>query len=147
MDAVLRLRAARPDDAAEIARLADELGYPTSVSDMHERLGMLLPQQRNHVVVAEGSCGLLGWIAVERRLTLESGERIEIIGLVVGAAARQGGVGRRLVAGAEQWAVAQGFDAIGVRSNVARDESHPFYECLGYVCCKTQHVYRRPLVP
>lgn len=79
-------------------------------------------------------------------MTLESGERIEIVGLVVSAAVRQGGVGRRLVDDAEQWAVSQGFDTIGVRSNVARAESHPFYERLGYVRGKTQHVYGKALV-
>ncbi|HEX8777263.1 MAG TPA: GNAT family N-acetyltransferase, partial [Rhodanobacter sp.] len=89
--------------------------------------------------------GLLGWIAIERRLTLESGERIEIVGLVVDAAARGTGVGRALVTDAEQWARAQGFDAIGVRSNVAREGSHPFYEALGYVRMKTQHAYRKPV--
>jgi hypothetical protein len=28
---------------------------------------------------------------------------------------------------------------------VAREESHPFYQQLGYVRIKTQHVYRKPL--
>lgn len=59
MNPVLRLRVARPDDAAEIARLADELGYPTSVADMRDRLAMLLLQRCHHVMVAEGSGALL----------------------------------------------------------------------------------------
>lgn len=126
--------------------MADELGYPASAADMRDRLAVMLPQPSHRVMVAEGSGALLGWIAVERRLTLESGERIEIVGLVVSAVARQGAAGRQLVADAEQWAVSQGFDAIGVRSNVARAESHVFYERLGYVRCKTQHVYLRTLV-
>jgi hypothetical protein len=32
-----------------------------------------------------------------------------------------------------------------VRSNVARELSHPFYESLGYERAKTQHVYRKTL--
>lgn len=140
------LRPARIGDAAEIARLAGELGYPAEAAAMDARLRTILPLPQHRVMVAQGERGgLLGWIAVERRLTLESGERIEIVGLVVDAAARGTGVGRALVADAEQWALAQGFDAIGVRSNVAREGSHPFYENLGYVRTKTQHAYRKPL--
>ncbi|MBB6188498.1 GNAT family N-acetyltransferase [Rhodanobacter sp. MP7CTX1] len=141
----LLLRPARQDDAAQIARLADELGYPSTTQDIAARLTTLLPQSHHHVVVAQGDDGLLGWIAVERRLTLESGERIEIVGLVVSPIARRGGIGQALVADAERWTLAQGFDSILVRSNVARAESHPFYESLGYVRRKTQHLYSKPL--
>ncbi len=112
---------------------------------MLSRLSRILPMAAHHVCVVEGDRALLGWIAVEHRMTLESGERFEIVGLVVGTAARQGGVGRTLVAGAEQWARSLGADAIAVRSNVARDTFHPFYERLGYVRRKTQHVYHKAL--
>ena len=46
-----------------------------------------------------------------------------------------------LMAAAEEWAVAHGFDEVILRSNVARPESHPFYESLGYTRTKTQHAY------
>lgn len=139
------LRAARADDAAGIARLAGALGYPVDAGTVKARLEALLPQAGQHVVVAAGEGALLGWVAAERRLTLESGERVEIVGLVVDAAARRSGVGRALVAEAERWAQAQGFAEIVVRSNVVRAESHPFYRGLGYLCRKTQHVYAKPL--
>jgi GNAT superfamily N-acetyltransferase len=54
-------------------------------------------------------------------------------------------VGRALVAEVEGWASARGLREVSVRSNVARAESHPFYERLGYVRAKTQHVYRKVL--
>jgi len=140
------LRPARIEDAAEIARLAGELGYPVAADAMQARLHALLSLPRHRIVVARGEHdGLLGWIAVERRLTLESGERIEIVGLVVDAAVRGTGLGRALVADAERWASDQGFDTMVVRSNVAREGSHPFYASLGYARFKTQHVYRKPL--
>jgi N-acetylglutamate synthase-like GNAT family acetyltransferase len=145
MGALPLLRNARLDDAAEIARLAAELGYPATTQEIVARLTALLSQSHHHVVVAQGDDGLLGWIAVERRLTLESAERIEIVGLVVRTVARRSHIGQALVADAERWALAQGFDSIVVRSNVARTESHPFYERLGYVRRKTQHLYSKPL--
>lgn len=139
------LRNARVDDAAEIARLAGDLGYPSTAMEIAARLALLLPQAHHHVMVAEGDGAPLGWIAVERRLTLESGERIEIVGLVVGTVTKRGGIGRALVTDAERWALGQGFDSITVRSNVVRTESHPFYERLGYVRRKTQHAYSKSL--
>jgi GNAT superfamily N-acetyltransferase len=143
MIATPRSRTACLEDAAEIARLAAELGYPATTQEIAARLTGLLPLRHHHVVVAEGDAILLGWIAVERRLTLESGERIEIVGLVVSSVTRRGGIGHALVADAERWALAQGFNSIAVRSNAARTEAHPFYEGLGYVRRKTQHVYSK----
>ena len=78
-------------------------------------------------------------------MLLESGERAEIVGLIVTSSARRSGTGLALVKAAEKWAVEQGMPSISVRSNVARVESHPFYERLGYVRTKTQHAYAKQL--
>ena len=144
-DARVDIRAARPADAAEMARLAGELGYPASADAMKERLAALLPDVGQRIAVAaDGEC-LLAWIHVQRGLTLDIGPRAEIVGLVVDATARRHGLGRRLVAAAEDWARAQGLAALMVRSNVARDVSHPFYESIGFARVKTQHVYTKRL--
>jgi len=141
----VRIRVATVRDASEIAALSTELGYPSTTDEMSSRLAVLLPSATHFVAVAEDDAGLHGWIATERRLLLESGERAEIVGLVVGASARRRGVGRALVSAAEAWAVAQGVAEMTVRSNVARTESHPFYEAFGYVRHKTQHAYVKRL--
>lgn len=96
-------------------------------------------------MVAEQSSGIVGWVAAERRLLLESGERAEIVGLIVGAGSRRNGIGRALVQAAEEWAVERRLDLIAVRSSVTRVESHPFYERLGYIRSKTQHAYLKRL--
>ena len=145
MTATPVLRRARVEDAAEVARLAGQLGYATPIEAMHERLAVLASHPDHCITVAECDGHVLGWIAVERRRTLESGERVEIVGLVVDAQCRGSGVGRLLVQAAEQWAHRLGFDSILVRSNVLRDASHPFYERMGYVRRKTQHVYVKTL--
>lgn len=135
-------------DAAEIARLAAELGYPVAEEALRAQLVAMLASPRYLVAVVPDANGcLLGWIAVERRRSLESGETIEISGLVVGGAARRQGIGRALVASAEAWAVEQGFASIRVRSNVSRAESHPFYQGLGFVRRKSQHVYDKHIGP
>ena len=139
------LRHAGMHDAAELARLTTELGYPADPVDMAPRLAALLADPTRQVYVAAHRDRLLGWIGVERRTSLETGEKAEIVGLVVDARARRMGVGLALLEAAQDWARAQGFDALMVRSNAARIESHPFYEKNGYVRRKSQHVYSRPL--
>jgi GNAT superfamily N-acetyltransferase len=69
------------------------------------------------------------------------------MGLVTDSSARRRGLGRELVDVAESWARARGLSAVTVRSNVARELSHPFYETLGYLREKTQHVYRKVMAP
>jgi N-acetylglutamate synthase-like GNAT family acetyltransferase len=138
-------RQAGAADAAEIARLAGELGYPADAAVMVARLEALVADPRRCVYVIEGNGRLQGWIAVERRLSLEAGERVEITGLVVDGTVRRGGVGRALASAAEAWAVEQGIDLVVVRSNVQRQASHPFYEGLGYTRQKSQHVYAKRL--
>ena len=136
---------AQTSDAVEVARLSGELGYPMSLDQMRARLGRLLVDDRHFIAVArDGGERLLGWMHVEHRASLESGDRAELMGLVVDVGVRRLGTGRALVDAAERWAQSRGLDALIVRSNVTRELSHPFYEALGYVRDKTQHVYRKP---
>lgn len=155
------IRFARAEDVPELARLAAELGYPTSADAMQRRFELLDSSPDNAIFVAERedhamerriggllerpAIALQGWIHVVRRLVLESGESAEILGLVVGRAVRRSGVGRRLVAAAEEWSRAEGLDRIVVRSNLVRTESHQFYPALGYAPTKSQQVYVKPL--
>jgi GNAT superfamily N-acetyltransferase len=139
------IRPARIDDAADVARLATELGYPSSEIDIRTRIERLLQSDSYFLVVAELDSAVVGWIAAERRLLLESGERAEIVGLIVTEQARRSGTGQALVRVAEEWARRQGLIRMAVRSSVARLESHPFYERLGYVRAKTQHAYTKQL--
>lgn len=139
------LRPARPEDAAEIARLSTELGYPADADAMAPRLRVVIDDPNRHVIVASAESGLLGWIGMERRLSLEGGDQAEIVGLVVDARARRTGLGAALTCAAEDWARELGYDRLVVRSNATRVESHPFYEKNGYVRRKTQHVYSKSL--
>jgi GNAT superfamily N-acetyltransferase len=143
----VHIRPANLSDAAAMACLTTELGYPTSTDDMRSRLEMLLPRESQYIAVAESAREIVGWIAVEHRVVLESGARAEIVGLVVTEPARRSGAGSALVRDGEEWARQRGHSVINVRSNVARPEAHPFYERLGYVRTKTQHAYRKDLTP
>jgi len=139
------IRRAQISDAAEMARLAEQLGYPMTVAEMKERLSALLPSERHCIAVVASGERLLGRVHVEHRSSIEAGDRAEIMGLVVDSSARRRGVGRDLVEYAESWARSRGLAALTVRSNAARELSHPFYAALGYSRDKTQHVYSKAL--
>jgi GNAT superfamily N-acetyltransferase len=138
-------RIARMDDSAEVARLCTQLGYPTTTEEMTARMGVVISAGDRQVFVVEEGDRLSGWIAIELRTTLETGRKAEIVGLVVDAQARRSGTGKALVEAAERWVRQHGLDAVLVRSNTVRPESHPFYEGIGFVRRKTQHVYSKTL--
>jgi len=140
----LHLRRARLEDAAEIARLVTELGYPVETEAILARLQALLVHPDHLITVAVGpNDHLSGVIMAEHRALLLYGPQVEIMGLSVGSDVRRTGVGRALVKAVEAWAQQLGDSPIVVRSNVVRPESHPFYEKIGYERRKTQHVYAR----
>lgn len=138
-------RAATPDDAAEIARLSMQLGYPVDTSSMADRLRQLLPREDHFIRVIADGPRLVGWIAAEQRLSLETGDNFAIVGLVVDRDAHRAGIGSTLVATVVDWTRSRGGSRLVVRSNVVRPESHPFYERLGFTRIKSQHVYRRQI--
>ena len=140
----LGIRKAKVSDAAAIAQLSGELGYPVDAEPMAERLTRFLGHAEQAVLVAETD-RVIGWIHAADHEVLEHPLRCEIWGLVVAEGQRGLGVGRQLVNAVEQWARHRGLTEISVRSNVIRAESHPFYERIGFNRYKTQHAYRKPL--
>jgi GNAT superfamily N-acetyltransferase len=140
------IRPAVEHDAESIARLAGTLGYSTTKETMRERLGAILRLHTELMIVAVDASGqVMGWLQAHASHVIESGFRVEIVGLIVAPESRRAGVGKLLVEHAERWAKSLGAPAIVVRSNVQRVESHAFYPALGYAATKTQNVYRKTL--
>jgi GNAT superfamily N-acetyltransferase len=139
------IRAARADDAAVLAVLAGQLGYPATREEIVRRLGEMNGREVQVVLVAEAQGRVIGWahIAVEGQLVTDT--RAELRALVVAEEQRSGGVGRLLLEAAENWAREQGCGEIGLRSNVLRARAHPFYLRHGYEHYKTQKTFRKKL--
>lgn len=135
------------EHAPSIAELTAELGYPANITDTQHWLEALLDSPDHSVLLAASDTQLYGWLVVEKRLTLEAGYKAEITGLVVSAKCRRMGVGQALVSAAEGWAAEQGLNRLVVRSNIARAESHDFYQSIGFVRKKTAHVYEKGVEP
>ncbi|HKW33610.1 MAG TPA: GNAT family N-acetyltransferase [Candidatus Acidoferrum sp.] len=142
----LKIRLAKIGDAAQLADLSGELGYPATVAQIRQRLRAIRPAAQHAVLVAETKDnGVIGWIHVSKQPLLEVGIRGEINGLVVAEKHRGLGAGARLLAEAEDWARKHGCKGMSVRSNVIRERAHQFYERNGFEHYKTQKSFRKPL--
>jgi N-acetylglutamate synthase-like GNAT family acetyltransferase len=139
----MTIREANSGDATDLARLTAELGYTGSEDLMRRRLARIASQPDQIVLVAILDERIVGWLQARACLSLESGYSAEITGLIVEASARRRGVGRTLVKRSERWASELGVEALLVRSNVQRVESHDFYRALGFTSWKNQVVYRK----
>jgi GNAT superfamily N-acetyltransferase len=142
---VLKLRRARKSDAARIAELSGELGYPATTQQIKARLAQLKPVAQHAVFLAEVDKLVIGWIHVSVAPLLEVPRRAEVNGLVVADGRRSHGAGAKLLEVAEKWARTKGCKGMSVRSNVIRERAHAFYERHGYQHFKTQKAFRKPL--
>jgi GNAT superfamily N-acetyltransferase len=144
----MNIREATPSDAAALAALSIQLGYPSTSEEMVARLDMLGGRSGNGVLVAEDpedAGEVVGWLHVSGMYFLESPAFAEVLGLIVDEAHRGRGIGKQLLDGAARWAADHGFDRLRVRSNVIREDAHRFYEREGFHRVKTQVVLDRRL--
>lgn len=143
------IRDAGPADAAALAELSGELGYPALEQAIRDRLEALGGMPLERVLAAEDSASgrVVGWLHVGVRIALESGPRGEILGLVVSDRARGSGVGSALLKEAEEWTLSTGHGEMLVRSQSKRTEAHNFYRRRGYRDLKTQNVFIKRLKP
>src|SRR5262249_15427846 len=134
-------------DAAKIAVLSGQLGYPASEQEMAERLVALLrrPRENRIFVAAEPSSGVIGWLHVSVTPLLEVPLRAEVNGLIISEQQRSSGLGAKLLAAAEEWARYKGCKSMSVRSNVVRERAHAFYLRAGYEHYKSQKAFRKKL--
>ena len=140
------IRPATAGDAAALAELSHQLGYPVDALAMRERLLRVRSANVGEVLVATDAAGtVVGWTHVVPRLHLEETSFAELAGLVVADGSRSAGVGAALLRAAEAWAEAQGFEFLRVRSNVMRERAHRFYHREGYHERKRQVVLEKVL--
>jgi GNAT superfamily N-acetyltransferase len=141
------IRPARLDDAAAIAVLTTQLGYPNLPEETRGRLRDVLDRPDGAVFVAETEGSVAGWIYVFGTHLLETDPFALIAGLVVDETLRSQGIGAALVGAATDWAEQHGYRTLRVGSNVVRERAHDFYERLGFSRAKNQVVFVRPTAP
>ena len=147
VDRMVTIRPMRSEDAAEVAQLTTQLGYPATEEEIRRRYDLIKNRSDGRLFVAQhAGTAVVGWVHVQELYMLESDARAEIFGLVVADSARGTGVGRRLIEAAEEWATTRGLRVMGLRSNNLRTDARGFYEHLGYKVTKTQNAFRKTLV-
>jgi len=133
-------------DAQPAAELSGELGYPVTTEEIAERIAALKGLENHVVYVACLRDNPVGWIDIGVVHHLQAEPYGEIGGLVVASTVRNGGIGRQLLARAEQWVRDRGVKKILVRSRISREDAHRFYVREGYEQTKTSAVFSKSLV-
>jgi len=121
------------NDAAALAQLMCELGYETTKSEMQIRMERIATDERYRTFVAVRDGKVCGMIAT---LTYPSYEHNDpsgqILALVILRTMRRHGIGRVLIATAEKDFAQRGIRRIALNTRLAREDTHKFYESLGY---------------
>lgn len=139
------VRPMRLDDAATVAELTTQLGYPVEPDELRERVAALLACPDEGALFVADDDEPIGWIHVERRLTLETSPAVQVMGLVVHEGHRSGGIGRQLLEAGEAWARERGIGRMLVGTRTTRIEAHRFYERQGYTIWKTSYFMQKAL--
>jgi GNAT superfamily N-acetyltransferase len=127
------VRHARREDAAAIAGLLTVLGYPTLAAQVEERMTMRYTATTDAVFVAETTGKVVGLLTFHcTPLIHADGFLGRITSLVVAADFRRHGVGKQLVAAAEEFGWSHGCERLEVTSRDHRVDAHAFYESVGF---------------
>jgi GNAT superfamily N-acetyltransferase len=127
------IREAAAGDAMQIAMLLGELGYPATEQSVRDRLARAAANSENTLVVADCAGQVAGFLSfhIIPMFHMEGGLG-RITAIAVDARFRRGGIGRALIAAAEQFAWSHGCVRIEVTSGNHRPDAHAFYEAVGF---------------
>lgn len=131
----MTVREAAPGDAAAVASLLVQLGYPDNdEADVRQRLAGWAAEPHGTAFVAEDDSGVVvGVVAIASVPFFERTARFgRIVTLVVADRCRGKGIGRLLMTAAEDEARRLGCQLIEVSSANRRTGAHAFYRGLGY---------------
>ena len=137
------VRSARPADAEAIAALLTEEGYPTGPSDVAARLARFEAPD-GAVLVADLDERPIGFIAMRVVPRFEHDDvLVRILALVVDPAARERGVGHRLMEAADAFAAEHAAAFLEVTAGRHRPDARQLYESLGYDATLTAYLRKR----
>jgi len=129
----LTIRDAKLSDATDLAALMSDLGYETAPAEMEKRLNSILmnPAFKTFLALVNGRArGMIGTVAYS---TYEQNDLSgKILVLVTAQGFRRHGIGRALIAAAENDFARRGIKRIALNTRLTRKDAHKFYETLGY---------------
>jgi len=125
----VNVRPARAGDAAGIAALLGQLGYPAAPEGVRDRLERLDAE----ALVADDGGAVVGLAAVQVMHVLEHDTPVaRLTALVVREDARRRGVARALLDAVEAHARAAGCEHLHVTSAERRADAHEAYRAMGF---------------
>jgi GNAT superfamily N-acetyltransferase len=137
------LRTAEPSDAARIAELFTDEGYPVTPSAIEVRLARF-GDAASRVVVADAEGIVIGFVAFHVMPRFEHDDvAVRVLALVVDAGARERGVGRGLLAEVERIAAERGAAFVEVTAGHHRPDARHLYESMGYDASLTAYLRKR----
>lgn len=126
------VRLAQPGDAAAVAGLFRQLGYPSTIDEVR---GRLIERGGDSVwaQVAEIDGNVAGIIVVNLIAPLHVAGRWALVSaLVTDETTRSAGIGAALLAAAERFAREQGCSRVELSSSERRTRAHAFYRQNGF---------------
>ncbi len=137
------LRAATPADAARIAELFTEEGYPVTPSVVEARLARFA-DDASRVIVADVDGIVIGFVAFHVMPRFEHDDvAVRVLALVVDPGARERGVGRGLLVEVERVAAEAGAAFVEVTAGHHRPDARHLYESMGYDASLTAYLRKR----
>jgi len=137
------IRDYQESDLDAVTMLTNQLGYPTTTEEMRVRMQQIVTCSNCRTLVAVTHQTVAGYIGLTKGLYWEkNGSFLRIQALVVHQNYRNAGIGRQLMAAAEQYALTIGASALLLNSGnrPERMAAHRFYPGLGFTPTSTGYV-------
>jgi N-acetylglutamate synthase-like GNAT family acetyltransferase len=141
----MEMRRARIGDAAGIAELLAQLGYPAEEAAVRRRLQRLERSEADATWVAVAGGELVGLVGIHVAQVLAyEGDAAKVSEIVVDDRYRRQGIGARLMQVAEEEARRRGCIVLFLTTAERRKDAHAFYRGLGFE--ETGRRFAKPLV-
>lgn len=140
---IIRTRHPPEPHIVMLHRMLGEAGVKISLQEMHARMESLAKEDRLLLALDGDQVAGYAHLRVTRDLVTE--ETAEVVTLLVAKPYRRSGVGRRLVAAAETWALESGRARLLLRTDVVRTDAHAFFTAMGYEKSSTALEFVRDL--
>lgn len=140
---IIRTRHPPEPHLAQLPDLLSEVGFQTSIAELHSRIEAL--PRHDRILFALDGDRLIAFAHLRISHDLLTDETAEVASIVVRSSHRRRGVGRRLIAAAEAWARESGRARLLLRTDVVRTDAHAFYVAQGYEQSATMLEFIRDL--
>ena len=137
-------REIKQEDFESVSELLIQLGYNVSKDELKFRMARITANEKGNVFVAlSDSAKIIGCVQALIDTRLAGGNFGEVVSLIVDEKYRGNGIGKNLIDKASEWLKSKGERRLRIRCNIIRDETHRFYQHLGFSEKKSQKIFEK----